>query len=98
MIATVRQDIGGYVGTVFTVYTLILIVYLLSTMYFSFGGRMPYNRWSGAVIAFLRDVSEPYLRIFRRIIPPMGPLDLSPILGIIVLSLVGRLLSSLISG
>ena len=51
-------------------------------MLFSFGLRPPYSRWSDAVLSFLRDVSEPYLRIFRKFIPPIGMFDLSPIVAI----------------
>ena len=63
------------------VYTLLIIAYILSSLYFAFGGRLPYSRWSSAMLGFLRDVCEPYLAIFRRFIPPIGPLDLSPIIG-----------------
>ena len=55
---------------------------------FSFGLRPPYSRWIDAVLSFLRDVCEPYLRIFRRFIPSIGPLDLSPMVAIIVLIIV----------
>ena len=74
---------------VFYVYTLLIIAYILSSLFFAFGGRLPYARWSSAVLGFLRDVCEPYLRIFRRFIPPIGPLDLSPIVAILVLHIVG---------
>jgi YggT family protein len=45
---------------------------------------------------FLYDVCEPYLRIFRRVIPPLGPLDLSPIVGVIALYVLERLVNTLI--
>ena len=67
-------------------------------MFFAFGGRLPYARWSSAVLEFLRDVCEPYLRLFRRFIPPLGPLDLSPIVAIIVLQIVGGIVVRLIRG
>ena len=60
--------------------------------------RVPYSRWSDAVLGFLRDVCEPYLRIFRRFIPMIGPLDISPIVALIVLSLVGSIVEGLIRG
>ena len=60
--------------------------------------RVPYSRWSDAVLGFLRDVCEPYLRIFRRFIPMIGPLDISPIVALIVLSLVGSVVEGLIRG
>ncbi len=98
ILASVRGDLGGYVSTVFFVYSLILIAYLLTNLYLGFGGRMPYNRVAGGILGFLRDVSEPYLRFFRRLIPPFGAVDLSPMLALFVLLIGGRLLGSLIAG
>jgi YggT family protein len=98
VLATFREDLADYVYAVFVVYTLLIIAYILSSMFFAFGGRVPYARWSSAVLGFLRDVCEPYLAIFRRFIPPIGPLDLSPLLGILLLQFVGRLLRSIIAG
>jgi YggT family protein len=96
--ATAREEIANYVQAVFYVYTLLIIAYILSSLYFAFGGRLPYSRWSSAVLGFLRDVCEPYLRIFRRFIPMIGPLDISPIVALIVLSLVGSVVEGLIRG
>ncbi len=97
-LAVTRSDIADYVGALVTVYSLVIIVYILSTLIFSFGGRVPYSRWSDAILGFLRDVSEPYLRIFRRFIPPIGPLDLSPVVALIVLAIGGQLVVGLIRG
>jgi uncharacterized protein YggT (Ycf19 family) len=96
--AITRGDIANYVQALLDVYVLLIFVYILTNMLFSFGLRPPYSRWSDAVIKFLRDVSEPYLRIFRKFIPPIGMFDLSPIIAIIVLYVVGDLVVSLISG
>jgi YggT family protein len=65
---------------------------------FSLGVRPPYNRWSDAVLTFLRDVSEPYLRLFRRFIPPIGMFDFSPIVAILVLWIVGSFVAGAIHG
>jgi YggT family protein len=97
VLATVRDEIAGYVAAVFFVYTLLIIAYILSSLFFSFGGRVPYARWSSAILGFLRDVCEPYLSVFRRFIPPLGPLDLSPIVAIFVLNIVSRLIVGLIA-
>jgi YggT family protein len=97
-LATVRSDIAGYVGAVILVYTLLIIAYILSSLFFAFGGRVPYSRWSSAILGFLRDVCEPYLGFFRRFIPPIGPLDLSPLVGILLLQIVGGIVVSLIRG
>ena len=58
--------------------------------------RLPYSPWLNRIQRFLYDVSEPYLRLFRRVLPSMGPLDLSPILGLLALIAVDRLLSSIL--
>jgi uncharacterized protein YggT (Ycf19 family) len=94
--ASARDDIANYVGALIDVYVLLIFVYIISNMLFSFGLRPPYARWSDAVLSFLRDVSEPYLRIFRKFIPPIGMLDLSPIVAIIVLYVVGDIVVNLI--
>jgi YggT family protein len=86
------------VDALFYVYILIIIVYILLNMMFSLGLRTPYSRWWDAILSFLRDVSEPYLRIFRRIIPTVGMFDFSPILAIIVLGIVEQVVYSLIHG
>lgn len=83
-----RAEIAEYVGALFSVYfVLILLSILLSWI-----PRIPYNRALYGVIDFINDVTNPYLNLFRRFIPPLGgggfALDLSPILGLIVLGLV----------
>jgi uncharacterized protein YggT (Ycf19 family) len=98
ILATFREDVADYVQAVFYVYTLLIIAYILSSLFFAFGGRVPYSRWFSALLGFLRDVCEPYLSIFRRFIPPLGPLDLSPLIGIILLNIVGGIIVSLIRG
>jgi YggT family protein len=98
VLATAREEIANYVQAVFYVYTLLIIAYILSSLFFAFGGRVPYARWSSAILGFLRDICEPYLAIFRRFIPPIGPLDLSPIIGILLLNIVGSILANLIAG
>ncbi len=96
--SSVRVDIANYVQAVFYVYLIALFGYLLLNMIFSFGAKPPYARWSDALFNFLRDVSEPYLRIFRKIMPPMRAIDLSPMLGIIVLYVVETIVYKLIHG
>jgi YggT family protein len=97
-LALTRNDIANYVSALFYVYIIILFIYVLLNMALSLGARTPYSRWWDAVLNFLRDVSEPYLRIFRRIIPPMGMFDLSPMIGMIVLWALRALIVSLIAG
>lgn len=96
-LASAGSQIGGYIETLATVYTIVMLLYILSSLYFSFGGRVPYSRWSSAVLGFLRDVCEPVLAFFRRFIPPVGPLDLSPIVAIFVIQFVARIIANAIS-
>jgi YggT family protein len=94
---SIRDDVANYVNAAFEVYIIIIIVYVLANMMFSFGLRPPYSRWTDIVLGFLKDVSEPYLRIFRRVIPPLGMIDLSPMIAIIVLVFLDRILYNTIS-
>jgi uncharacterized protein YggT (Ycf19 family) len=98
VLASARTEIAGYLSAVILVYTLLIIAYILSSLFFAFGGRVPYSRWSSAVLGFLRDVVEPYLGLFRRFIPAVGPLDFSPIIAILVLQLVGGVIVNLVHG
>jgi uncharacterized protein YggT (Ycf19 family) len=59
--------------------------------------RLPYSPWLNRVQRFLYDVSEPYLRLFRRVIPPFGPLDISPVVAVLVLVILQQLLVDLLS-
>ncbi|MGA3362718.1 MAG: YggT family protein [Solirubrobacteraceae bacterium] len=92
-LTNVRGTIADFVTALTWVYTLVIFAYILSSLAFTAGLRVPYSRTSDAILGFLRDVCEPYLRIFRRILPSFGGLDFSPIIAIIVLQLVGQLVS-----
>lgn len=94
----IRNDIANFVAALILVYTILIFAYIISSLVMSFGARIPYARWSDALLTFLRQVCEPYLRIFRRFIPPLGPLDLSPIVAIFTLQIVGALIVALIRG
>jgi YggT family protein len=97
VLATVGGTIAEFVWALVWVYTLVIIAYILSSLAFAAGLRVPYSRWSDAILTFLRDSSEPYLRLFRRFLPSLGGLDLSPIVGIIVLQLAGWLIAGAIN-
>jgi YggT family protein len=95
-LSNVADHIADYITALATVYSLAIIAYILTSLAFSLGLRIPYSRWSDAILAFLRDVSEPFLRIFRRVLPSLGGLDLSPIIAILVIQIVARLIASAI--
>ena len=92
VVATVRSEIADFLNALLTVYVILIIAYIVVNLLLSFGLRPGYYRWLDAVLGFLRDVSEPYLGLFRRFIPPIGPLDISPIVALLELQLVGGLL------
>jgi uncharacterized protein YggT (Ycf19 family) len=73
-VSTLQDFVAVFVG----VYVLVIFVYVIASLF-----RLPYS--FNPVLRFLYDVCEPYLRLFRRIIPPLGPLDLSPLVGVIAL-------------
>ena len=80
LLANAISSAKGFVSAFALVYTLIIFAYILSTWL-----RLPYSPWLNRIQRFLYDVSEPYLRLFRRILPSMGPLDLSPLVATIAL-------------
>ncbi len=83
-----RSDIASYVNALFLVYLIILFARIL----LSWIPRLPYNPVLRSVVDFIHQVTDPYLNVFRRILPPVGgggfALDLSPIIAIIVLYIV----------
>jgi YggT family protein len=98
VLAAARDRIADYTEALVLVYSLLIVVYVLTSLIFSFGVRVPYARWSDTALGFLRDVCEPYLRIFRRFIPMIGPLDISPIVALLVLNIVGGIIVNVIRG
>ena len=83
--------IQDFVAIFIWVYAILLFAYILTSWV-----RLPYSPTLNRVQRFLVDVCEPYLRIFRRILPPLGPLDLSPMVAIFVLLIVQNVLVSLL--
>jgi YggT family protein len=83
-----RSDIANYVDALFLVYLILIFVRIL----LSWIPRIPYNPVLSAVINFVHEVTDPYLNLFRRVLPPVGgggfALDLSPIIATIVLIIV----------
>jgi uncharacterized protein YggT (Ycf19 family) len=92
----VRDKIADYVQALVTVYWIIILAYVLLSWIEMFGGRIPYSRTTSAIIGFIREAAEPYLRLFRRILPSFGGLDLSPMVALIVLWIVSGFVIRLI--
>lgn len=85
VLAVTRSDIASYVDALFLVYIILIFVRIL----LSWIPRIPYNPTLSAIINFIHEVTNPYLNLFRRILPPVGgggfALDLSPIIAVFVL-------------
>ncbi|MFM8762078.1 MAG: YggT family protein [Solirubrobacterales bacterium] len=96
--ANVRGTIADYLSALINVYVVLIIIWILLGLYLAFGGRLPYNRVSDAIVSFLRSVCDPYLALFRRFIPPIGSFDFSPIVAILVLTIGGGIIIGLIRG
>ena|SRR5919198_198549 len=86
VLADAVSSIQKFVQVFVLVYGLIIFAYIITSWI-----RLPYSVWASRIQGFLRDVCEPYLGLFRRVVPPLGPLDLSPIVALFVLYLAGRL-------
>lgn len=92
VLASTRTDLANFLSTIIYVYSLVIIVYIITNLLFAAGLRPPYNRTMDAILGFLRDVSEPYLRIFRRVMPSFGGFDFSPIIAIFALAIINSVI------
>ena len=91
LLADAVDSIQSFIGVFIFVYILLILAYIITSWI-----RLPYSPWLNRIQRFLYDVCEPYLRIFRRIIPPLGPLDLSPMVAVITLIIVECLVAALL--
>jgi uncharacterized protein YggT (Ycf19 family) len=81
----------NFVDVFTTIYWLVILAYIITSWV-----RLPYSTWMNRIQRFLYDVSEPYIRLFRRILPRMGPLDLSPMVALIVLAVIDRVVNNIL--
>ncbi len=98
LFAVTRADVADYVGALFLVYVILILLNVL----ISWVPRMPYNRALRATLDFIKETTDPYLGFFRRFLPPLGgggfALDLSPMIGVILLLVVRAIVVGLIEG
>ena len=59
--------------------------------------KLPYSPCLNRIQRFFYDVCEPYLRLFRRVLPPLGPLDISPIVAVFSLIFLERLVQAILN-
>ena len=88
ILASARTEVAGVLSAIIYVYTILIIVHIVVQLLFAAGLRPPYSRTTNAILQFLRDTCEPYLRLFRRILPSFGGIDFSPLVAIVVLQIV----------
>ena len=93
-LALSKEDVGNYVSALFVVYTILILLNIV----ISFVPRMPYHPWLRVVLDFITETTDPYLNIFRSIMRPLGgpggmAIDLSPMLAILVLGIVGGIVT-----
>lgn len=97
-LAITRYDVADYVSALFLVY----IVLILLNVLISWIPRMPYNRGLRAALDFIKGTTDPFLNLFRRVLPPIGgggfALDLSPMIAIVVLYVLSAVVVGLIEG
>ena len=93
-----RGDVADFLAALILVYTICIVGWVVLSLIFSLGVRMPYNRVLNGVMDFLRDVSNPFLALFRKLPLQVGPLDLSPMVAIIVLQIGGGIIVGLVRG
>ena len=88
------DNVDSFLTVFVYIYSLLILAYII-TMWV----RLPYSVWLNRIQRFLYDVCDPYLRLWRRILPTFGPLDLSPVVGVgfpyILLAVVTNILSRL---
>jgi YggT family protein len=85
------DSVRSFVDVFIYVYVLVIFAYILTSWI-----RLPYSPWLNRVQRFLYDVCDPYLRIFRRVVPPIGPLDLSPMFAVITLLVLKALIDAIL--
>jgi len=99
MIAAIdRVDVADYVSTLITVYVVLIFIRILM----SYFRTIPYYRWLDIFLRFVTEVTDPWLNLFRRLIPPvrMGPaaIDLTPMIAVFALYIIGFFVTRLIRG
>ena len=87
LLADAISSVETFVNVFILLYGLVIFVYILTSWL-----RLPYSVTLNRIQRFLYDVCEPYLRLFRRLLPSTGAIELSPILAFIALGAIDRLL------
>ncbi len=89
MVLDAVTQVELFINVFISVYALVVFLYVLTSWI-----RLPYS--FNPVQRFLYEVCEPYLRVWRRFLPSFGGLDLSPMVAIIALVLLGQIVVGLL--
>lgn len=84
-------SVAQLVVTLVDFYEMLIIVYILLSWFPIREGSLVHD-----IGMVLQSLCEPYLGLFRRLIPPMGGLDFSPVIAVLALNLVSRLVIGII--
>ena len=87
LLADAITSVETFVNVFLLLYGLVLLAYIITSWL-----RLPYSPGLNRIQRFLYDVCEPYIRLFRRILPAAGALDFSPVLALIALGVIDRFL------
>ena len=87
LLADAISSVETFVTVFVTLYGLVVLLYIVTSWV-----RLPYSPSLNRIQRFLYDVCDPYLRLFRRLLPSFGALDFSPIVALIALGALARLL------
>jgi uncharacterized protein YggT (Ycf19 family) len=91
LLADTVSSIQRFIDVFVLVYVLLIFAYILMSWF-----RLPYSPWLNRIQRFLYDVCDPYLRIFRRFVPQIGPIDLSPMVAVLVLIVLQNVVNSIL--
>ena len=91
LLADAASSLQSFVTVFTSIYILCILGYVLLSWI-----QLPYSGVAATLQRFLDEVVRPYLNIFRRLLPTLGPIDLSPIVAVVVLLVAARVVNALI--
>jgi YggT family protein len=91
LLADAASSLQNFVTVFVSIYVLCIFAWVLLSWI-----QLPYSTVAGSLQRFLDEVVRPYIGLFRGRIPTLGPLDLSPIVAIVVLVAAGQVVNALI--
>jgi YggT family protein len=91
LLADTISTVESLVDVFIAVYVLLILAFIILSWI-----RLPYSVWLNRIQRFLYDVCDPYLRLFRRFLPPLGPLDLSPMIAVLVLIILQQVIHAVL--